>query len=242
MSNLGVRGLRIGQTQVIDENRNYTGGAVSGTSANFSANSNFFPSTNAQLGIENQTSFVRLAFYKLSLWEWNVGEQMVIDGGKTGIGRTPTTDRLEVEGNLMVTSNIKHNGLTMTSGTDIDQLITTTVTATLSTSWQDTGINGTDLATGTYIVSVFVNDNAVSGQHYSETYSGVMSWYSANTNSSEHDEIVLHRAGHAPNAADFFLRTERSPSADTNDLMLQMRGSTSNTGNSNYVFKFRRMI
>nr|DAF44427.1 MAG TPA: Matrixin [Podoviridae sp. ct8Lf7] len=27
--------------------------------------------------------------------------------------------------------------------------------------------------------------------------SGVMSWYSGNTNDSEEDEIILHRVGHA---------------------------------------------
>ena len=129
----------------------------------------------------------------------------------------------------------------MTSGTDVDQLYTVTVTATLSTAWQDTGINSTEMSTGTYIVQVSVNDQAVAGQHYNEMYSGVMSWYGASTNSSEVDEIVLHRAGHAPNAGNFYLRTQRHPSGNDN-LMMQMRGTTSNTGNSNYTFKFRRMI
>ena len=137
--------------------------------------------------------------------------------------------------------NVEHKGLTMTSGTDVDQLYTVTVSATLSTTWQDTGINSNEMSTGTYIVQVSVNDQAVGGQHYNEMYSGVMSWYGSSTNSSEVDEIVLHRAGHAPNAGNFYLRTERQPSGNDN-LMIQMRGTTSNTGNSNYVFKFRRMI
>ena len=149
---------------------------------------------------------------------------------------------LDSSGNLDIDGNIEHTGLTMTSGTDVDQLKTVTVTATLSTSWQDTGIDGSDLSTGTYIVQVYINDHSVGGNHYQEYYSGVMSWTSANTNSTRTDEIPLHRAGHAPNNGDFFLRTERTSNSDTHDLMLQMRGSTSNTGNSNYVFKFRRMI
>jgi cytoskeletal protein CcmA (bactofilin family) len=145
-------------------------------------------------------------------------------------------------GGVTVTGNVTHSGLTMTSGTDIDQLTTTTVTATLSTSWQDTGIDGTDLQTGTYIVQVFVDDHSVGGNHYDEYYSGIMSWTSASTNSTVTDEILLHRAGHAPNSGDFFLRTQRAANTDTHDLMLQMRGATSNTGNSDYIFKFRRMI
>ena len=52
----------------------------------------------------------------------------------------------------------------------------------------------------------------------------------------------MHRAGHGPNNGDFVLSTQRAANSDTHDLMLQMRGSTSNSGNSNYIFKFRRMI
>ena len=141
------------------------------------------------------------------------------------------------------TGNVQHTGLTMTSGTDIDQLITATDSLTLSDAWQDTSIAGSDLASGTYIVQVYVNDNGVGGGHYQEFYSGVMSWTSSSTNSNEVDEIILHRAGHAPNTGDIYLRTERRyQSGDVGTLMLQIRGSTSNSGASNYIFKFRRMI
>jgi len=141
------------------------------------------------------------------------------------------------------TGNVQHTGLTMTSGTDIDQLITATDSLTLSDAWQDTSIAGSDLASGTYIVQVYVNDNGVGGGHYQEFYSGVMSWTASSTNSSEVDEIILHRAGHAPNAGDIYLRTERRyQSGDVGTLMLQIRGSTTNSGASNYIFKFRRMI
>ena len=136
--------------------------------------------------------------------------------------------------------NIQHTGLTMTSGSDVDQLYTVTVSAQLTTSWQDTGINGTDLSTGTYIVQIYV-DSDVPRYHYSEYYSGVMSWYSAGTNSNEVDEITLHRAGHAPNAGNVFLRTLRHPSGGDN-LMLQLRATHNSTSASNYIFKFRRMI
>jgi len=127
----------------------------------------------------------------------------------------------------------------MTDGTDIDQLKTFTESLTLSDAWQDTSIAGSDLATGTYIVQVYAHDYAVSGGHYNEYYSGTMSWYASSTNSTQADEIILHRAGHAPNTGDIYLRTERHSSGS---LMLQIRGSTSNSGASNYILKFRRMI
>ena len=142
---------------------------------------------------------------------------------------------------LTVTGNVQHQGLTMTSGTDIDQIYTVTDALTLSTSWQNTSINSTELATGTYIVQVYVSDFAVGGGHYYEMYSGIMSWYSAGTNATAVDELPLHRAGHAPNAGDFYMRTARNNSGG-NNLTVQVRGTTSNSGASNYTFKFRRMI
>jgi hypothetical protein len=142
---------------------------------------------------------------------------------------------------LTVTGNVQHQGLTMTSGTDIDQIYTVTDALTLSTSWQNTSINSTELATGTYIVQVYVSDFAVGGGHYYEMYSGMMSWYSPGTNSTAVDELPLHRAGHAPNSGDFYMRTARNNSGG-NNLTVQVRGTTSNSGASNYTFKFRIMI
>jgi hypothetical protein len=143
---------------------------------------------------------------------------------------------------LSVTGNVDHQGLTMTDGTDIDQLKTYAQTLTLTTSFADTGINGTDLQSGVYIVSLDVNDYAVGGGQYSEKYSGIMSWHSSNTNSTLADEIPLHRAGHAPNNGVVYLRILRTASADTDDLKLQIRANYSASGSSTYTFKFRRMI
>ena len=143
---------------------------------------------------------------------------------------------------LSVTGNIDHQGLTMTDGTDVDQLKTYAKTLTITTSFADTGINGTDLESGVYIFSLDVNDYAVGGGHYSEKYSGTMSWYQNNTNSTLADEIALHRVGHAPNAGILYLRTVRTASADTDDLKLQIKGNYSASGSSTYTFKFRRMI
>ena len=130
----------------------------------------------------------------------------------------------------------------MTDGTDIDQIKTYAKTLTLTTGFADTGINGTDLQTGVYIVSLDVNDYAVGGGHYSEKYTGTMSWHSSNTNSALADEIALHRAGHAPNSGIIYLRTLRTVSADTDDFKLQIKANYSASGSSTYTFKFRRMI
>ena len=127
------------------------------------------------------------------------------------------------------------------TGTGVDQLTTITKSLTLTTNWQDTGITGTDLSTGTYIVQLFANDTGAGGTNNNEYYSGTMSWYSGATNSSSEmptDEIPLHRAG-ASGDGELYLRTYRTPSGV---LKLQMFSNTVSVSAANYVFKFRRMI
>jgi hypothetical protein len=157
--------------------------------------------------------------------------------GNVGIGTSSPSQKLEVAG------NIKHSGLTMTDGTDIDQIKEYSNSLQLTLDWLDTGINATDLQTGTYIVQVYnVTDHTVGGQHYNETYSGIMSWYSGNPNADHSDEIVLHRAGLSPNNGRIYLRIKRTYNADTNDLKLQIASDLATTGAYTYTFKFRRMI
>jgi len=154
-----------------------------------------------------------------------------------------TKMHLSDAGDATFAGNVSHTGLTPTAGTDVDQIYTTTKSLTVTTSWQDTGIDATDLATGTYIIQMYTNDHGTNSiGHYDEYYSGIMSWYSSNTNATGTDEIILHRAGHAANHGDVFLRVERTLSADANDMHLQIKTSNNASGAANYVFKFRRMI
>lgn len=165
-----------------------------------------------------------------------------------GEGSTPTVNNTSTLASVTsrgstTTSTIGHGGLVMSAGTNVDQLYTATADLTLTTSWQDTGVNAAELATGSYIVQVSnVTDYAVGGGHYYEYYTGVMSWWAGDPNSTIADEIILHRAGHAPGAGAIFLRVQRTPAADTDDLKLQIAGTTNNTGSYTYTFKFRRLI
>ena len=114
-------------------------------------------------------------------------------------------------------------------------------------TWTDTGIDGTDLATGTYVMQCYVDDHSVGGSHYDEYYSGIMSWFSVQTNESTHpyDEIHVHRAGHAPNDGHVQFRTARGASAN---LKLQVKHNESysaaldNSDNKQMQFSFRRLI
>jgi hypothetical protein len=140
------------------------------------------------------------------------------------------------------TSVITHGGLAMSTGTNVDQVYSVTDTLTLTTSWQDTSVNAAELASGSYVVQVYVDDNAVGGGQYQTYYTGMMSWFSGNTNEASSDEIVLHRAGHASTSGILFLRVLRTYNADVADLKLQIAGNTANTGTSTYTYKFRRLI
>ncbi len=141
--------------------------------------------------------------------------------------------------NVVATGTLTHNGVVLTAGNNIDQVLTVNVNIQLDGTWQDTSIDGLDLAGGTYIVQVYANNFAVGGNLVQETLSGVMSWTSAGTNSTNSDEIALHSAGQGSNDAALFLRTIRSTTGGV--LRLQMCGSPT-TAASDYVFKFRRVI
>lgn len=119
-------------------------------------------------------------------------------------------------------------------------LITTQKTLTVSNDWVDTGIssNNTLTTSGTYAVQFSGFNQGVLGQ-WGDIYSGVMSWYSGGTNSTDADEILLHSAGHATNGQHIFLRTIRQSNGI---LKLQIKGSTTNSTAATVTFKFRRLI
>ena len=146
---------------------------------------------------------------------------------------------LNIGGNFRSTGTIQHAGLLMTSGTNIDQIYTTSTTLTLNTNWQNTGVYDGDLPTGSYIVQCLANDSAQGGGEVNTYYTGVMSWYSAVDSDSSYDEITLHRAGAASGAGAIFLQVLRT---NGGYMALQIAGDTTNTGSSTYTFSFRRMI
>ena len=124
------------------------------------------------------------------------------------------------------------------------QIVTYTKSLTLTTDWQDVGINSTNLQTGSYFVQLFANDIAAGGTNNNEYYTGLMSWYSGDTNSSlpmPTDEVALHRAGASGDGA-LYLRTYRTPTADTANLKLQIYSNIANASAANYVFKFKRIM
>lgn len=122
----------------------------------------------------------------------------------------------------------------------LGSIVTITKSLKLTTDWQNTGISGSNLSTGTYVVQVsgLATDDGLSTWY--EIWSGVMSWYGSGTNGKGlFDEILLHNAGHADNGSDIYLRTFRNSSGV---LALQIAANVNATKADNIVFKFRQLI
>ena len=160
-----------------------------------------------------------------------------------------TADTVAAANKLSSPRTITLNGIVSGSTSfDGSQNVTLTVAAndittiskslTVGTSWMDTGIAGTNLKTGTYAVQMDVNGEGQGGQ-WQEYYSGIMSWFEGNCNSTESDEIFLHKAGHATNGESIFLRTVRR---ESNTLKLQIAASKAFTAAVSIQFKFKKLI
>lgn len=123
---------------------------------------------------------------------------------------------------------------------DFSRVISIQKQIKLTTDWQDTGIAGNNLETGTYVVQVS-GFNASYTSLYSETYSGIMTWYASETNSNNYSEIFLHNAGHADNSNAIYLRTSRRAYGN-GGLHLQIACKVAASGTDTLTFKFRRLI
>ena len=123
---------------------------------------------------------------------------------------------------------------------DFSRVISIQKQIKLTTDWQDTGIAGNNLETGTYVVQVSGFNSSYTSL-YSEIYSGIMTWYASETNDLNNDEIFLHNAGHASNSNDIYLRTSRRLHGN-GGLHLQIACKVAATGTDTLTFKFRRLI
>ena len=164
------------------------------------------------------------------------GQLVITDSGNVGIGITPT-QKLDVAG------IVKHQGLDMTAGVQVDQI--TSISVSLSGaagSWHETGIDGTDIGSnGSYVIQVYSNTQGAGASNYSMYWTGVMSWYYTATNSVNTSEIYLNSAGHY-RGMDLELRTISSPNSATPPSMrIQFKSNQTLTGHA-VVFKFRRLM
>lgn len=123
---------------------------------------------------------------------------------------------------------------------DFSRVISIQKQIKLTTDWQDTGIAGNNLETGTYVVQVSGFNSSYTSL-YGEIYSGIMTWYASETNSDNYSEIFLHNAGHADNSNAIYLRTSRRAHGN-GGLHLQIACKVAASGTDTLTFKFRRLI
>lgn len=123
---------------------------------------------------------------------------------------------------------------------DFSRVISIQKQIKLTTDWQDTGIAGTSLDTGTYVVQVSGFNSSYTSL-YGEIYSGIMTWYANETNSDNSSEIFLHNAGHADNSNAIYLRTSRRWYSN-GGLHLQIACKVAASGTDTLTFKLRRLI
>jgi hypothetical protein len=161
-------------------------------------------------------------------------QSLTVQGGGLGVKGCSYFDS-----NVSVGGLFTHGGIIPSQGINVDQIYTTSTSITLTTGWTNTGINGSLLVSGTYIIQVQVNDRSQGGGEQYMFYSGIMSWYSGNSTETAYSEIPLHRAGAVASSGDIFLQVERVTSGAP---QLQISGLTNNTGPSTYTFNIRRMI
>lgn len=121
-----------------------------------------------------------------------------------------------------------------------NNVVTKTIPLNVTSNWMDTGIDGDDLETGTYIVQVSCaanNDNL----GYDCYWSGIMSWWKGRTDDNDSDEIILHRSGRAYSNT-IYLRTIMRSNTDINGLKLQIAANKDIGAQYTYTFKFKRVI
>ena len=201
--------------------------AVSGLSA---GNAN--TATNINGGLAGQLVYQFAPSVTAFVTTGTTGQVLISQGARAPKYSTTVTS-------LVVSNNLTHGGLIPSEGLNIDQIYTTSTSLTLTEDWQDIGVNGSQLATGSYMVQCIANDDSVGGYQVNTYYSGVMSWYSGATSEDSFDEIILHRAGTASGIGSIYLQVLRTTSGM---LSLQIAGNTNNASVSTYNFKFRRMI
>ena len=98
----------------------------------------------------------------------------------------------------------------------------------LSTTATDTYVNSSNLiTTGTYALSIQITNSP----YYSETWSGIMQWYSGSTNSNDSTGIYLTGMGHAPNGLVVSGRIKRRGGNQHNHSLQVFHNSSATTVN-----------
>lgn len=142
---------------------------------------------------------------------------------------------------LAVTNSVNIGG-SITVGSGFGKKYTFTKTLTPTTDWIDTGINGSVLPSGAYILHMTgCWDTNMSWQADAQ-YVGMIAWYSGDTNSNDRSDIVLHRAGHAFNGYEISLSTRCYSRSLGVHNTLQIKSNIAFTRATDITFTFVKIV
>ena len=123
---------------------------------------------------------------------------------------------------------------------DTSEIVTIEKSLSPGVDWISTGIQKEDLKTGSYVVTLYVNESEYG--IVNETYVGIMHWYPHASYGKESNEILLHSSGsHSVPERRLFLRTR---AASNYGLILEI-ASLKNPiieKTLDLVFKFKKML
>ena len=168
-----------------------------------------------------------------------------LSGNATSASKLATARTITLGG--VVTGSTTFDGSgnkTITTAIDgFSTIQTITKSMTLTTAWQDTGILTSNLTagSGSYLIQVSINGRGTGNSYYDEFWTGVMSVYTGNSNSTDSSEIVLHNCGHATNNDTIFLRVVKQ-GGSTASPKIQISDSHAWSAAATITFKFRRLI
>lgn len=139
-------------------------------------------------------------------------------------------------GDLLGTASYSTQAITSSYATTASTLIQLTIIASASLSPQFAIITSGSqhLTNGTYTVSSILNDSTFVDYRIS----GLVSWYTGSVNTTDIDEVVLHRNGRSASSASFFMRTN-SISGSVSFLEI---GCDYIIPSSSYTFTFVKVI
>lgn len=109
-------------------------------------------------------------------------------------------------------------------------------------TWTNTGIYGVNLASGVYIIEFYSTNTSLANQLWVEHYTGLLYWYTGETNSSNGTNITLHSCGHANNQTTLQARTLRSIKTDSQPYVKLQLYSNYALGNADWIFKFTKIM
>jgi hypothetical protein len=110
-------------------------------------------------------------------------------------------------------------------------------------SWINTQIDARDLGFGSYLVRIDNFDSAqFGGGQWSESYSGLMTWYNKITNSGDTCKVELTQSGHAANGRHVLLQTKEYSVTQQHGIGFDLWSNEGTTRAMPVHFKFRQVM